>query len=128
MCAQIQVEGRILLKAQVRQIETMSETLISTGFSKEKSNAVITSIALAMETFAVTPEVLDERIEKVMTVVRAQGEDIRELKLDVADIKENMLRLECGMLRYMMVFTVLMLATLLGGFGTLVGLFLGIDS
>ena len=128
MCAQIQVEGRILLKAQVRQIETMSETLISAGFSKEKSNAVITSIALAMETFAVTPEVLDERIEKVMTVVRAQGEDIRELKLDVADIKENMLRLERGMLRYMMVFTVLMLATLLGGFGTLVGLFLGIDS
>ena len=116
------------MKAQVRQIETMSETLISAGFSKEKSNAVITSIALAMETFAVTPEVLDERIAKVMTVVRAQGEDIRELKRDVADIKENMLRLERGMLRYMMVFTVLMLATLLGGFGTLVGLFLGIDS
>ena len=137
------------MKAQVRQIETMSETLISTGFSKEKSNAVITSIALAMETFAVTPEVLDERIEKVMTVVRAQGEDIRELKSDVADIKErllgleermlglenrmlgleqNMIRLERSMLRYMTVFTLLMLATLLGGFGTLVGLFLGIDA
>ena len=116
------------MKAHVEQIEVMSETLESAGFSKEKSNAVIKSIALAMETFAVTPEMLDERIDRVMEVVRAQGRDIQELKVDVADLKQSMLRLERGMLRFMMVFTVLMLATSLGGFGTLIGLFLGADS
>ena len=121
-------KGGTLMKAHVEQIEVMSETLESAGFSKEKSNAVIKSIALAMETFAVTPEMLDARIERVMEVVRAQGRDIQELKVDVADLKQSMLRLERGMLRFMMVFTVLMLATSLGGFGTLIGLFLGADS
>lgn len=121
-------KGGTFMKAHVGQIEVMSETLESAGLSKEKSNAVIKSIALAMETFAVTPEMLDERIDRVMEVVRAQGRDIQELKVDVADLKQSMLRLERGMLRFMMVFTVLMLATSLGGFGTLIGLFLGADS
>ncbi len=113
--------GGTLMKAHVEQIEVMSETLESAGFSNEKSNAIIKSVALAMETFAVTPEMLDERIERVIEVVRAQGVDIRELKHSFA-------RLERSMLRFMMVFTVMMLATLLGGFGTLIGLFLGADS
>ena len=50
------------MKAQVEQLAEMSETLESAGFSRPKSNAVIESVAMAMETFAVTPELLDDRI------------------------------------------------------------------
>ena len=120
------------MKAQVDQLTTMSETLQSAGFSQEQSNAVIKSVALAMEKFAVTPEILDDRIGKVMEEMRnqfaAQGEDIRAQREDIRtrgeDIKElqrSVVRLERSMvehqrstLRYMMLFTLLLLSAVVG--------------
>lgn len=69
----------ILLKAQLDRLNAMSETLESSGFSPQQSNAVIESVALAMETFAVTPEVLDQRIEKVLEEMRNQFASQNEL-------------------------------------------------
>ena len=113
------------MKAQIDQLTTMSETLQSAGFSQEQSNAVIKSVALAMEKFAVTPEILDDRIGKVMEEMRnqfaAQGEDIRTLGEDIKELQRSVVRLERSMvehqrstLRYMMLFTLLLLSAVVG--------------
>lgn len=122
------------MKAQVERLNTMSETLESSGFSREQSNAVIESVALAMETFAVTPEILDDRINKVMEVIEAHGKDIKDLKKDMLGLKKDILGLKDGMLglkdgmldhqrsmfRVMMAFMIVLLASVMGMFAALV--------
>ena len=118
----------ILMKAQVDQLNTMSETLETSGFTPRQSNAVIESVALAMETFAVTPKLLEERLEKhteqILQVVRAQGQDIKDLQTKMLDHQRSMLDHQRSMFRIMMVFMVALLTTVLGVFGTLVKQFL----
>ena len=139
----------ILMKAQVDQLNHMSETLESSGFTPRQSNAVIESVALAMETFAVTPKLLEERLEthteQILRVIRAQGETIKlqgeSIKLlgtDIKDLQRAVSRLEQtsidiqastldhqrSMFRIMMVFVLSLLAAVLGVFGTLVKQFL----
>ena len=95
----------------------MSETLESSGFTPRQSNAVIESVALAMETFAVTPKLLEERLQKhteqILEVVRSQGQDIKDLQTSMLDHQRSMFRI-------MMVFMVALLTTVLGVFGTIV--------
>ena len=128
----------ILMKAQVDQLNHMSETLESSGFTPRQSNAVIESVALAMETFAVTPKLLEERLEQhteqILRVIRAQGESIkvqgeatRDLQRSVSrleqasiDLQASMLDHQRSMFRIMMVFMVALLTTVLGVFGTIV--------
>lgn len=50
------------MEAGVDTIRKMSETLKSSGFTRSQSDAFIESMALAIKTFAVTPEVLDDRL------------------------------------------------------------------
>ena len=139
------------MKAQAEQLRIMSETMTSSGFNQRQSNAVIESVALAMETFAVTPEVLEARLEKqtkeILTVVKARDDDINALKsgmvnlqasmanlqtnvanlqANVTSLQANMMDLQTGMLgfqrsmfRLMITVMAILLATVLGLFGTL---------
>ena len=115
----------------------MSETLESSGFSRAQSNAVIESVALAMETFAVTPEMLDARIDGLRDEMNArfaaQGEEIKNLSKSVVQLEAKVDRLDARMsameqsmlefqrsaIRYMLAFLVLMLGTVVGMFGAI---------
>ena len=133
------------MKAQAEQLAKMSDTLESAGFSRPQSNAVIESVALAIEAFAVTPEVLDARIDGLRDEMNArfaaQDEEIRNLsksvvrledkvdrvedKVDRLDarisaIEQSMIEFQRSMLRYMLAFLVLMLGAVVGMFGAIV--------
>jgi len=130
------------MKAQAEQLAKMSETLESSGFSRTQSNAVIESVALAMETFGVTPEILDDRIDGLREEMNAQfasqGEDIKDLRKTVNRLERNMLDFQERMLefqqrmiefqrstiRYMLAFLVLMLGAVVAMFGAIFSQFL----
>ena len=92
------------MRSQVEQIAKMSHTLESVGFNRPQSNAVIESVALAMETFAVTPEILDERIDGLRQEMNAQfaaqGEEIKDLRKSVNRLEQNMLEIQRSMLEF----------------------------
>ena len=92
------------MKTQVEQIAKMSHTLESAGFNRPQSNAVIESVALAMETFAVTPEILDERIDGLRQEMNAQfaaqGEEIKDLRKSVNRLEQNILEIQRSMLEF----------------------------
>ena len=113
----------------------MSETLESAGFTQPQATAVIESLALAMETFGVTPEILDDRIDGLREEMNAQfasqGEDIKDLRKTVNRLERNMLEIQQSMLefqrsaiRYMLAFLVLMLGAVVGMFGAIFSQFL----
>ena len=128
---------RIDVKAQVEQLTKMSETLESSGFTRLQANAVIESVALAMETFTVTPEILDDRIdglrEEMNARFAAQGEDIKDIRKSVDRLEQNILEFQQNMLkfqrsilghqrsiiRYMLAFVLLMLGAVVGIFGAI---------
>ena len=84
------------MKAQVNQLEAMSQTLESSGFTRHQSDAVIKSVAQAMETFAVTPAVLDSRIDKVLELFRGQNADIKGMQRDIASLQGDVSTLQDG--------------------------------
>ena len=119
------------MKAQAEQLSKMSQTLESSGFSRPQSNAVIEAVALAMETFAVTPEILDARIDGLRDEMNArfaaQAEAINDLSKSVdrldarmSAIEQSMLEFQRSMIRYMLAFLVLMLGAVVGMFGAIV--------
>ena len=72
------------MKRQIDQLKIMSKALEHSGFTEEQPAAIIETVALAIETFGVTPEILDDRIGKVME----QLAEVRtESKQDIADVK-----------------------------------------
>ena len=76
------------MKNQVDQINTMSKTLERSGLTEGQPTAIIETVALAMETFGVTPEILDDRLDKVMDFVREQIAEVKaEGKEQVGDVK-----------------------------------------
>ena len=118
------------MKAQAEQLAKMSETLESSGFSRTQSNAVIECVALAMETFAVTPEILDDRIDGLREEMNAQfasqGEDFKDLRKTVnrlernmLDFQERMIEFQRSTIRYMLAFLVLMLGAVVAMFGAI---------
>ena len=82
------------MKAQVNQLEAMSQTLESAGFTHHQSHAVIKSVAQAMETFAVTPAVLDSRIDKVLELFAGQNADITVMRGDIASLQVDVSALQ----------------------------------
>ena len=72
------------MKNQLDQIKIMSNTLERSGFTEEQPVAIIETVAVAIETFGVTPEILDDRINRVMDFVREQ---VGELKAQIADVR-----------------------------------------
>ena len=130
------------MKAQAEQLAKMSETLESSGFNRPQSNAVIESVALAMETFAVTPEMLDARIDGLRDEMNAQfaaqDKKINSLSKSVVRLEDKVDRLESNIsaidqrmmefqqcmiefqrstIRYMLAFLVLMLGAVVAMFG-----------
>ena len=67
------------MQAEAETIHKMAETLESANFTRDQSDAFIQSVALAMKTFAVTPEVLDDRLGKLR---REWKQDFKEHKED----------------------------------------------
>ncbi len=52
------------MKQALREIESMTEGLESTGFDRRQSSAVIQSIASSIDKFALTPERMREALER----------------------------------------------------------------
>ena len=123
------------MKAQAKQLAKMSETLESSGFNRPQSNAVIQSVALAIEAFAVTPQMLDARIDRLRDEMNArfaaQDRKINDLSKSVVRLEDKMDRLEATIsaidqrmiefqrstIRYMLAFLVLMLGAVVAMFG-----------
>ena len=106
------------MEAQIEQLQLMSQTLESSGFSPQQSNAVIKSVALAMQTFAVTPEVLDQvldrRLGQLKTELKAEilaevpsRAELNEQRRDIKDLKKSTLNYQMG-------FSLVILAAILG--------------
>ena len=104
----------------------MSRTLESSGFSPQQSNAVIKSVALAMQTFAVTPEVLDRvldrRLGQLKTEILAevpsradfkeQGDEIKDLNKSINRLERTMMESNRKTLFYSLGFSLALFGTL----------------
>ena len=117
----------------------MSETLESANFTRDQSDAFIQSTALAMKTFAVTPDLLDDRLDSLR---REWKQDLKESKddtnrrfdeqkeqtnlrfnyvdkrLDNLDKRlDDIQELQRSMLRYFLTSTLVIVAGLMGAIG-----------
>ncbi len=105
----------------------MSETLQSANFTKHQSDAVIESVALAMQTFAVTPKLLDDRLAKLREEwkqdLKGHKDDINArldyLKEDSNQRLDDIQDLQRSLLRYFLRFTLAMFLGALGLIGAL---------
>ena len=95
------------MQAEAESILKMSETLESANFTRDQSDAFIQSTALAMKTFAVTPEILDDRLAK-------HSHSIDELKGTIDELKNSMHELQRNALHYFLGFTLVTFAGLMG--------------
>ena len=127
------------MQAQVEQIDTVTEALEKSGFDEQQASALARAMGIIVQQVAVTPNMLDERLhqtkEEILLEVRAQGRKIKAHGRDIRDLKKSMRHLEedmralrddmrslfkdCEsfqrtMLRFMMIFTLLMLTTSVG--------------
>ena len=111
------------MQSEAEAILEMSETLESANFTRDQSDAFIQSVALAMKTFAVTPEVLDDRLGKLRSEWK---QDLKEHKNDsnqrfnnldkrLDDIQE----LQRTLLRYFLGFALAMFVGAMGILGAL---------
>ena len=100
----------ILIQAEAETILKMSETLESANFTRDQSDAFIESMALAMNTFAVTPEILDARLAE-------QKKTVAELKGTTNELKNSMQELHRSVLFYFRGFMLVTFAGLLGILG-----------
>ena len=97
------------MQSEAEAILEMSETLESANFTRDQSDAFIQSVALAMKTFAVTPQVLDDRLEKQR----------REWREDLAEQKNTIEELKRSLLNYLLGFTLVTFAGLMGILGAI---------
>ena len=81
----------------------MSETLEGSELTREHSVAVIESVALAMKTFSVTPEMLDDRLSKQSREWNKRFDETQEL------VRSHT--------RYVFALTLVMLAGVMGILG-----------
>lgn len=114
------------MQVEAKTIFNMSETLESANFTPEQSKALVESMALSMKTFAVTPELLDDRL----------GKQRHEWKRDINGFKDEMIGrfdehkddsnqrlddirdLQRSLLRYFLGFTLVIVAGLMGALVT----------
>lgn len=130
------------MQAELEAILKMSDTLESANFTGDQSDALMQSMALAMRTFAVTPEILDERLDNlrrewkqdlkgvnhrldgietrldgIETRLAKQEKSTEGLKKDIEQLKVSMNRLERSLLRYFLAFVFTTFTGLIGIFG-----------
>ena len=92
------------MQQAAREIRAMSEPLESSGFERDQADAVIETVANAIEKFAVTPEVLHRELD-------ASIEANNELIHQRFDRLESMMKLGMG---WMFAFQVATLGGLIG--------------
>ena len=79
------------MEPQVEAVQHMSETLESSGFSRKQSTAVVKSVARAMQTFSVTPEILETHFSKHRDEVSRMFSDHKsEMQTQFSDFKGEM--------------------------------------
>ena len=98
------------MQSKAEAILEMSETLESANFTRDQSDAFIQSIALAMKTFAITPQVLDDRLEKQR---REWKEDLGQVNKNLAEQKNSIDELKRSLLNYLLGFTLAIFAGLM---------------
>ena len=99
------------MQSEAEAILEMSETLESANFTRDQSDAFIQSMALAMNTFAVTPKILDDRLEKQRGEWK---EDLGEVNKNLAEQKNTIDELKRSLLNYLLGFTLATFAGLMG--------------
>ncbi len=104
------------MQPEAQTIIEMSETLQSANFTKHQSDAVIESVALAMQTFAVTPKLLDDRLAKLREEWK---QDLKGHKDDINARLDDIQDLQRSLLRYFLRFTLAMFLGALGLLGAL---------
>ena len=104
------------MQPEAQTILEMSETLQSANFTKHQSDAVIESVALAMQTFAVTPKLLDDRLGKLREEWK---QDLKDHKDDINARLDDIQDLQRSLLRYFLRFTLAMFLGALGLIGAL---------
>ena len=109
------------MQSEAEAILEMSETLESANFTRDQSDAFIQSVALAVNTFAVTPKVLDDRLEKQRGEWK---EDLGEVNKNLGEVNKNLAEqkntideLKCSLLNYLLGFTLATFAGLMGILG-----------
>ena len=113
----------------------MSETLESVNFTRDQSDAFIQSMALAMKTFAVTPEILDsrlaehrkdsnrrfdtldQRLEEHKGDSNQRLDEIPKLRDAIDDLRNSMQELHRSVLFYFRGFMLVTFAGLMGILG-----------
>lgn len=116
------------MEAQAQTILKMSETLENSGFEQDQAVAVIESIAMAMQTFAVTPEMLDDRLARQMLETKKlisderlqtnqQFEAVNDRLDEIPKLRDAINQLQSSMLRYFLAFTLIILGGLMGTLG-----------
>ena len=108
------------MQQAAREIQAMTERLESSGFERHQADAVIETVANAIEKFAVTPERLRrefERNNEVITKAILQRMDERFEQTDKRiDRLESLMKLGMG---WLFAFQVAMLGGLMGLVGML---------
>ena len=120
------------MQAEAETIRKMSETLESVSFTRDQSDAFIQSMALAMKTFAVTPEILDsrlaehrkdsnrrfdtldQRLEEHKRDSNQRLDEIPKLRDAVHELKNSMHELQRSVMNYFLGFTLVIFAGLMG--------------
>ena len=75
------------MREEIEATEEMTETLRSAGFEEDQSKAFIRSMARAVETFAVTPEMLDRKFREFFDKIKPELRQIPVLTADVQELK-----------------------------------------
>ena len=82
------------MKVQVEAVQRMTETLESSGIPRRQATAMVESVAQAMETFSVTPEILEAQFAKHRDEVSRVFSDHKgEMLALFSDHKDEMLAL-----------------------------------
>ena len=121
------------MQSEAEAISQMSETLTGANFTRNQSDAFIGSMALAIKTFAVTPQVLDDRLDRLRQEwkhdFKVHKDELNRLldghrqdtNLRIEDHRNDTNRrldgiqeLQRSLLRYFIGFTLVMLAGLMG--------------
>ena len=124
----------------MQAIKDMSETLESSGMPSAQSQAVIESLALAMEGFSVTSEILEAQLAKERKETNRRFDEtdrrfdetdrrldeIPELRKEIAKLSEATHEFQRTMMRYFIVFALAMFGALITLFGGLFGALLTI--
>ena len=104
------------MQQAAREIQAMTERLESSGFERDQANAVIETMANAIDKFAVTPERLRKELERNNEAIFQRMDEKFEQTDKRIDRLESLMKLGMG---WLFAFQVAMLGGLMGLVGML---------